>query len=63
MIETQIINFDFYVAGVRHDFQKELREKIESREEDGWEVTEVKIFQNKSRDDWYDIFLIMKRGK
>ena len=63
MKETQIINFDFYVAGDRFNFEKELRERIEIREEDGWEVEETRIFKNKSREDWYDIFLIMKRGK
>lgn len=63
MKETQIINFDFYVAGDRFNFEKELRERIEMREEDGWEVEETRIFKNKSREDWYDIFLIMKRGK
>lgn len=63
MKETQIIIFDFYVAGNRFDFEKELRERIETREEDGWEVEEVRIFKNRTREDWYDIFLIMKRGK
>lgn len=63
MKETQIINFDFYVAGDRLNFEKELRERVEMREEDGWEVEETRIFKSKSREDWYDIFLIMKRGK
>ena len=62
MRETKIIHFDFYVAESNYNFEKELRNRIESNEDDGWEVAEVKIKENKSRDDWYDIFLVLKRG-
>lgn len=62
MRETKIMHFDFYVGEGTHDFEKELRNRIEIREDDGWEVAEVKIMENKSRDDWYDIFLVLKRG-
>ena len=62
MRETKIMNFDFYVGEGTHDFEKELRNRIEIREDDGWEVAEVKIMEKKSRDDWYDIFLVLKRG-
>lgn len=62
MRETKIMNFDFYVGEGTHDFEVELRKKIEIRELNGWEVDEVKIIPNKKREDWYDIFLILKRG-
>lgn len=62
MRETKIMNFDFYVGEGTHDFEAELRKKIEIRELNGWEVDEVKIIPNKKREDWYDIFLILKRG-
>ena len=62
MRETKIMNFDFYVGEGTHDFEAELRKKIEIRELNGWEVDEVKIIPNKKCEDWYDIFLILKRG-
>lgn len=62
MRETKIMHFDFYVGEGTHDFEAELRKEIEIRELNGWEVAEVKIMENKSRDDWYDIFLMLKRG-
>lgn len=62
MRETRIMHFDYYVGEGIQDYESELREKIEIRELNGWEVAEVKIIENKSRDDWYDIFLVLKRG-
>lgn len=56
------MHFDFYVGEGTHDFEAELRKRIEIRELNGWEVDEVKIIPNKKREDWYDIFLILKRG-
>ena len=61
MRETKIMHFDFYVGKGTHDFEAELRNRIESREDDGWEVDEVKIIPNKKDEDFYDIFLILKR--
>ena len=63
MRETKIMHFDFCVEETMYDFEKELRTRIESREDDGWEVDEVKIIPNKKHEDFYDIFLIMRRGK
>lgn len=63
MRETKIIHFDFYVEETMYDFEKELRNKIKSREDDGWEVDKVKIIPNKKHEDFYDIFLILKRDK
>lgn len=62
MRQTKIMNFDFYVGEGTHDFEAELRKRIEIRELNGWEVDEVKIIPNKKREDWYDIFLVLKRG-
>ena len=62
MRETKIMHFDFYVGETIYDFESELRNRIEIREDDGWEVDEVKIIENKKREDWYDIFLVLKRG-
>ena len=62
MRETKIMHFDFCVGETIYDFESELRNRIESREDDGWEVDEVKIIENKKREDWYDIFLVLKRG-
>nr|DAP17676.1 MAG TPA: HTH-type transcriptional regulator [Caudoviricetes sp.] len=62
MRETKIMQFDWYTGNGTHDFGVELRERILNREDDGWEVDEVKIIPNKKREDWYDIFLILKRG-
>lgn len=62
MRETKIMHFDFCVEETTYDFEKELRERIEIREDDGWEVDEVKIIPNKKHEDFYDIFLILKRG-
>ena len=56
------MHFDFYVGEGTHDFEAELRKRIEIRELNGWEVDEVKIIPNKKREDWYDIFLVLKRG-
>lgn len=61
MRETKIMHFDFCVE-TTYDFEKELRERIEIREDDGWEVDEVKIIPNKIHEDFYDIFLVLKRG-
>ena len=63
MRETKIMHFDWYTGKGTHDFEAELRKKIEIRELNGWEVDEVKIIHNKKHEDFYDIFLIMKRGK
>lgn len=57
MRETKIIHFDFYVGDGFHDYETELRK----HEDDGWEVDEVKIIPNKKYEDFYDIFLILKR--
>lgn len=62
MRETKIMHFDFYVGDGIYDFEAELRNRVETREDDGWEVDEVKIISNKKREDWYDIFLVLKRG-
>ena len=48
MRETKIMHFDFCVGETIYDFESELRNRIESREDDGWEVDEVKIIENKS---------------
>lgn len=63
MRETKIMHFDFCVEETMHDFEVELRDRIKNREDDGWEVDEVKIIPNKIHEDFYDIFLIMRRGK
>lgn len=63
MRETIIMQFDWYVGKGTHDFEVELRKIIKNRKDDGWEVDEVKIIPNKTYDDFYDIFLVMKRGK
>lgn len=62
MRQTKIMHFDWCTGEVTQDFESELRKKIEIRELNGWEVAEVKIMENKSREDWYDIFLVLKRG-
>lgn len=62
MRETKIIHYDWYVGNGTHDYESELRNMIKNREDDGWEVVEVKIIENKNHEDWYDIFLIFKRG-
>ena len=63
MRETKIMQFDWYTGNGAHDFEVELRDRIKNREDDGWEVDEVKIIPNKIHEDFYDIFLIMRRGK
>ena len=62
MRETKIMHFDWYAGKGTHDFEAELRKKIEIRELNGWEVDKVKIIPNKKHEDFYDIFLILKRG-
>lgn len=62
MKETKIMHFDFYVGDSFHNYETELRNRIKTREEDGWEVEEMKIIENKKHEDWYDIFLMLKRG-
>lgn len=62
MRQTKIMHFDWYAGKGTRDFEAELRKKIEIRELNGWEVDEVKIIPNKKHEDFYDIFLIMKRG-
>lgn len=62
MRETKIMHFDWDAGKGAHDFEDVLRKKIEIRELNGWEVDEVKIIANKTYDDFYDIFLVMKRG-
>lgn len=61
MEETKIIHFDFYTGGSSYDYEKELRERIENCENDGWEVDDVKIIPNQIHEDYYDIFLIFRR--
>lgn len=62
MRQTKIMHFDWYTGEGNHDFESELRKKIEIRELNGWEVDEVKIIPNKIHEDFYDIFLVLKRG-
>ena len=62
MRQTKIMHFDWYTGEGTNDFESELRKKIEIRELNGWEVDEVKIIPNKIYEDFYDIFLVLKRG-
>lgn len=62
MRETKIIHFNFYVGDGFHDYETELTNRIKKHEDDGWEVDEMKVVENKNYEDWYDIFLVMKRG-
>lgn len=57
MRETKIMQFDWYTGNGTHDFEVELRERILNRED------EVKIIPNKIHENFYDIFLILKREK
>lgn len=68
MRETKIVHFNFYVGEIVPEFEDELNFEFELRnriidfENSGWEVDEVRIFEKKTCKDWYDIFLVLKRG-
>jgi len=68
MRETKIIHFNFYVGkkvpGLEDElnFELELRNRIKDLEDGGWEVDEVRIFEKPPIKDWFNIFLVLKRG-